>query len=188
MIRSKSSTAVAVSLAGCAIAMSAPASADILDAYVGAGIGQSQIRADVPNVASFKENHTAWKAFAGVRVISLLGAEIAYTDFGNPSGTLAGQRVSADLNGKSVMGLVYVPIPAPILDVYGKAGYTRLDGSVTVNGNSTVRTSLNDDAFTYGAGVQLKFAGWGVRGEYEKFSASGRDPALWTLSIAKHFF
>ncbi len=164
-----------------------PASAELLDAYVGAGLGQSQIQADIPNVASFKENHTAWKAYAGVRVISLLGAEVAYLDFGNPSGTVAGQRVSADLNGKSVMGLVYLPIPAPVVDVFGKAGYTRLDGSVTVNSSTTQRATLNDDAFTYGAGVQLKFAGWGIRGEYERFTASGRDPSLWTISVAKHF-
>lgn len=165
----------------------APARADILDAYVGAGLGQSQIEADIPSVASFKENHTAWKAYAGVRVISLLGAEVAYLDFGNPRGTVAGQEVRADLNGKSLMGLVYVPIPAPVIDVFGKAGYTRLDGSVTVGSSTALRGSLDDDAFTYGAGVQLKFAGWGVRGEYERFTASGRDPSLWTISIAKHF-
>ena len=96
--------------------------------------------------------------------------------------------VRADLNGKSVMGLVYAPIPLPVLDVFGKAGYTRLDGSLTVNSSTAQRTSLNDNAFTYGAGVQVKFAGWGIRGEYERFSASGRDPSLWTVSLAKHFF
>jgi outer membrane protein with beta-barrel domain len=165
----------------------APASADILDAYVGAGLGQSQIRADIPNVASFKENHSAWTAYAGLRVISLLGAEVAYRDFGNPSGTIGGQTVRADLTGKSVSGLVYLPIPAPIVDVFGKAGYTRLNGSVT-NGSNTLRTTLDDDVFSYGGGVQLKFGGFGVRGEYERFAASGRDPSLWTISVAAHFF
>ena len=183
----KTSLALAAASALLGATMATPASAELLDAYIGAGLGQSQVRADVPNVASFKENHSAWKAFAGVRVISLLGAEVQYLDFGSPSGTVAGQRVTADLDGKSVMGLVYLPIPAPVVDVYGKAGYTRLDGSVSLNG-STQRFSLNDDAFTYGAGVQLKFAGWGVRGEYERFTASGRDPSLWTISLAKHFF
>jgi len=165
----------------------APASAELLDAYVGAGLGQSQVRADIPNVASFKENHSAWTAYAGVRVISLLGAEVAYRDFGNPSGTIAGQTYRADLNGKSISGLVYLPIPAPIVDVFGKAGYTRLNGSVS-NGSNTFRTTLDDDVFSYGAGVQLKFSGIGVRGEYERFAASGRDPSLWTISVAAHFF
>ncbi len=177
-----------LALGAVAAAGAAPASADILDAYIGAGLGQSQIRADVPNAASFRENHSAWKAMAGVRVISLLGAEVQYLDFGNPAATVGGQSVRADLSGTSVMGLVYAPIPLPVLDVFGKAGYTRLDGSVTVNSSTVLRTSLNDNAFTYGAGVQLKFAGWGIRGEYERFSASGRDPSLWTVSLAKHFF
>jgi opacity protein-like surface antigen len=169
-------------------ALATPASAELLDAYIGAGLGQAQVRADVPNVASFKENHTAWKAFAGVRFISLLGAEVAYLDFGSPEGTIAGQNVQADLDGKSLMGLVYLPIPVPVVDVFGKAGYTRLDGSVSVNSSTVLRSSLNEDAFTYGAGVQVKFAGWGIRGEYERFTASGRDPSLWTISLAKHFF
>ena len=191
--RSRGRPARAATVAGIAAlaiggAMATPASAELLDVYLGAGLGQSQVRADVPNVASFKENHTAWKAYAGVRFISLLGAEVAYLDFGSPSGTVAGQTLSADLDGKSVMGLVYLPIPAPIVDVFGKAGYTRLDGTVRLNSSSTQRFSLNDDAFTYGAGVQLKFAGWGLRGEYERFTASGRDPSLWTVSVAKHFF
>jgi hypothetical protein len=177
----------ALSLPAAAL-FSVPASAELLDAYVGAGLGQSQVEADLPNTASFKENHSAWKAFAGIRVISLLGAEVAYLDFGSPSGTVGGQSVRADLTGKSVLGVVYLPIPAPVIDVYGKAGYTRLDGSVTVNSSPAQRVTLNADAFTYGAGVQFKFAGWGVRGEYERFSASGKDPALWTLSLAKHFF
>lgn len=186
--RLRRNVGAAVALATTAAALcSAPASAEILDFYVGAGLGQSQIEADIPNVASFKENHSAWKAYAGVRVISLLGAEVAYLDFGSPTGTVAGQSIRADLDGKSLMGLVYLPIPAPIVDVFGKAGYTRLDGKVSLNSSTTQRATLNDDAFTYGAGVQLKFAGWGVRGEYERFTASGRDPSLWTISVAKHF-
>lgn len=186
--RRRRRVAIASALAVSAAALyAAPASADLLDAYVGAGLGQSQIRADIPNVASFRENHSAWTAYAGVRVISLLGAEVAYRDFGNPSGTVGGQTVRADLNGKSVSGLVYLPIPAPIVDVFGKAGYTRLNGSVTT-GSSTTRTTLDDDVFSYGAGVQLKFGAFGVRGEYERFAASGRDPSLWTISLAAHFF
>jgi hypothetical protein len=184
-LRRASGVAASILLAA---SLATPASAEILGAYVGAGFGQSQIEADIPNVASFKENHSAWKAYAGVRVISLLGAEVAYLDLGSPSGTVAGQTVRADLKGKSVMGLVYLPIPAPVVDVFGKAGYTRLDGSVTVNTSPAQRATLNDDSFTYGGGVQLKFAGWGVRGEYERFTASARDPSLWTLSVAKHFF
>ena len=179
-------------VAGIALAVSAvPAQAlEVLGFYVGAGIGQSQVRGDAGSIstASFKENHTAYKVVAGVRPISLLGAEIAYIDFGNPTGTVAGRPVRADLKGASAMGLVYVPIPLPFLDVYGKAGYTRLNGDISFAGTPALSVDLDGDAFTAGAGVQFKFTSWAIRGEYERFSASGKDPALWTVGLTKTFF
>jgi OOP family OmpA-OmpF porin len=178
-------------LAAFAMVAAAPAQAlEVLGFYVGVGAGQSQVRGDIDGVstASFKENHSAFKAFVGVRPISLLGAEAAYIDFGNPSGTVAGQTVEADLKGLSLMGLVYLPLPLPFIDVYGKAGYTRVDGDIAVRGAPLLRGDLDANAFTAGAGVQVKFASWAVRGEYERFSASGDDPSLWTVSLAKTFF
>jgi hypothetical protein len=175
----------------CLLACAAvPAQAiEVLGFYVGLGVGQSQIRGDVDGIqASFKENHSAFKAVVGVRPISLLGAEAAYIDFGSPTGTLAGQQVRADLKGASLMGLVYLPLPLPFIDVYGKAGYTRMDGDLAASGFPQLRTELDGDAFTAGAGAQFKFASWAVRGEYERFSASGKDPALWTISLTKTFF
>ena len=179
-------------LAGLAAGASAmPASAiEVLGLYVGVGAGQSQIRSDpgAISTAGFKENHSAFKAFVGIRPISLIGAELAYLDFGNPTGTVGGQSVRADLKGQSVMGLLYLPIPAPFVDVYGKVGYTHLNGDIVLQSTPPLRSSLDSDAFTAGAGAQFKFASWAVRGEYERFSASGKDPALWTISLTKTFF
>jgi len=44
------------------------------------------------NFGTSTENHTAYKLIAGVRAISLIGAEIAYMDLGHPgkSFSLAG--------------------------------------------------------------------------------------------------
>ncbi|MET0291201.1 MAG: porin family protein [Steroidobacteraceae bacterium] len=179
----------AIVLAGTLAAGSASA-IDVLGFYVGAGVGQSQIKADAGSISSqsFKENHSAWKVVAGVRPISLLGAEVSYTNFGDPESTIGGIPVKADLKGYGVAGLAYLPIPLPFIDVYGKAGYTRLDGDLTVGTTPALRTDIGEDAFTYGAGLQFKFTSWAIRGEYERFNLSGDDPSLWTIGITKTFF
>jgi hypothetical protein len=64
-----------------------------LGSYIGAAVGHATIRADQVSFldngmpltppASYSASDTGWKVFAGVRPISLLGAEIEYVDFGN---------------------------------------------------------------------------------------------------------
>src|SRR5690349_2567444 len=101
--------------AGFALAASLAASSasalDVLGFYVGAGLGQSRIEADAGAIStqSFKENHSAWKLVAGVRPISLIGAEVSYTNFGDPETTIAGVPVRADLKGYGVSGLLFAP-------------------------------------------------------------------------------
>lgn len=170
-----------------------PANAlELIGFYVGAGLGQSRIEIDDPGISSqsFKDNHSAWKVMAGIRPISLLGAELQYIDFGDPEGTVGGVAVRADLKGYGVHGLLYAPIPLPLLDIFAKAGYTRLDGSLgaTLPGVGPVKVDDEDDVFSAGLGAQVKFASWAVRGEYERFSAPGDDPSLWTISLTKTFF
>jgi hypothetical protein len=80
----------------------------LLGVYVGGAIGQARIDtgnleaatvAGAFNFGTFTENHTAYKLIAGVRAISLIGAEIAYMDLGHPgkSFSLAGVPTSADV-------------------------------------------------------------------------------------------
>jgi hypothetical protein len=177
-------------LAGSLVA--APARAiDVLGFYLGAGIGQSEVAASEPSfsASSFKENHTAWKAVAGVRPISLLGAELAYIDFGSPTGVVQGVNAKVDLKATALYGLFYLPIPAPFIDVYGKAGYARLDGTLSATTTSgAFQASVDDDGVTAGAGAQFKLGSWAIRGEYERFMVSGSDPSLLSVSVTKTFF
>src|SRR5258708_39109670 len=70
--------------------------ADLLGFYAGAAVGQADIRANevgfaLPpvgfNGAPFGVNKhaTGWKVLAGIRPISLFGAELEYVDFGHQS-------------------------------------------------------------------------------------------------------
>jgi hypothetical protein len=70
---------------------------DLLGMYVGGSVGQSIVRASQldflgpyppnpsPVPVSVSKSATGWKVFAGLRPISLVGAELAYTDFGHPT-------------------------------------------------------------------------------------------------------
>lgn len=190
-------------LAGALVA--APARAiDVLGFYVGAGVGQAELRGENPSISaqSFKDNHSAWKAVVGVRPISLLGAEIAYMDLGSVRETIGAANLSADLKGTAAYGLLYLPLPLPFLDIYGKAGYARLTGTLTTTVNACAaivpapsgcnftpgRIDLDDDGVAAGAGAQFKLGSWAIRGEYERFLVSGSDPSLLSLSVTKTFF
>jgi hypothetical protein len=122
-----------------AILVAAPAKEAIaenpLGFYAGANIGQSQVDTGsggvVPSPTDhFRENHSAFKILTGIRPISLLGAELAYIDFGRPSGSLGG--APADVRMKAVAAFAVVYLPVPVVDVYLKAGVARLQS--TING------------------------------------------------------
>lgn len=145
-----------------------------VDLYVGAGIGQSDADVSLPD---FDAKDFAWKVFAGVRAFSFAGAELNYVDFGKPSGG------GLDLKYKAIAGygVFYVPLPLPILDIYVKAGLARVDV------NPSAAPNTDDTKFAYGAGLQLKFGSFAVRGEYEQYKVEDAKPSLMTLGFSKSF-
>ena len=55
----------------------------LLGAYVGGAVGQAQVDTGAPYVGGFRENHSAFKVMAGLRPISMVGAEYSANMFGN---------------------------------------------------------------------------------------------------------
>jgi hypothetical protein len=101
---------------------------------------------------------------------------------------------------RSSDGIVYAPIPIPILDVYAKAGVARLQTSVDAAGAFgcwsplqcaaypvSVHRDQTDARFAYGAGIQAKLSAIGIRLEYERISVSGGDPDLLSLGVTWTF-
>jgi len=192
---------------------------DLLGMYVGGSVGQSHLRANQldfigpyppnpsPAPVSVSKSATGWKVFAGLRPISLVGAELAYTDFGHPMASQGppagfGLAYNAALRSKAAtaFGIVYAPIPIPILDVYAKAGVARLQTSVDAAGAFgcwspltcaaypvAVRRDQTDARFAYGAGIQAKLSAIGIRLEYERISVSGGDPDLLSIGVTWTF-
>jgi opacity protein-like surface antigen len=177
--------------------------------YVGAGIGDSEIRSDNSNYGYpgyFNDNQFAWQGIIGIRPIRLVGVEATYIDFGQPSrhsGIYDFNASGADSHptAPALFAVGYLPLPFPFIDVFGKAGAARLSTNVTdfvpqpcVAGGPcpyflpTDRHQVTDTRFAYGAGVQSKFPfGLIVRGEYERISSQFGDPDAFMVSALWQF-
>jgi hypothetical protein len=181
--------------------------------YIGAGVGESQI--DNNNNyynpygygGGFRDHDAAWKVIAGLRPISIVGAELEYIDFGNAGGNNGyfngyyDYGVSAHPKATVLYGLGYLPIPLPFLDVYGKLGVAHLQTNNSyysnvcplpaANGSASCitesRFDQQDTKFAYGAGVQAKFQDFAFRGEYERISSTYGDPNAFMVSVTWTF-
>jgi len=192
-----------------ACALGATARADnLLGLYVGAGVGESDVRSDHgynPYDGDDSAHHTAFKGIVGIRPIPFVGAEAEYIDFGHPSSGDAysdyGSNFSRDSHPKAgvLYGVGYLPLP--FLDVFAKVGVARLETRVNeytgdecsgAGANASCaplysRTNQWETKTAYGAGVQGKFFNLGVRAEYERISSTFGDPDAFTVSATWTF-
>ena len=161
--------------------------ADLLGLYAGGAIGQSRVEASSQGYTpdSFKENHSAYKVMVGIHPLPLLGAEVDYIDFGHPRGNLDGQQADANLKGAAAFGVLYLPVP--VVDVYAKAGISRLQSSLSSVVFPGFHLNRTDAHFAAGAGVQYKFNALAIRTEYEYFTAAGEHPNLLSLGLTWTF-
>jgi opacity protein-like surface antigen len=195
---------IAALAAGLALASQSARAADPLGFYLGGAIGQANVRLDqsVSDTAtSFDEHHSGWKAMIGFRPISVVGAELEYIDFGKPNTTNTSAtgttQTEAQSKAAALFGMVYLPLPVPFLDVFGKAGYSRLQTTADVVGiqcmsgaehcGNLFALNRTDARLAYGAGAQLKFASVAIRAEYERIDASTGDPDMLSLGLTWGF-
>lgn len=210
-----------VALIACSLAATHPAQAgDLLGFYVGGAFGQAHVRAQLRglnapggtlSLGGFDGTDSAFQAMLGVRALSFLGAEVVYVDLRQHSIRGLGQPVPGALpvtseqvsqKGEAAFALLYLPVP--VIDVYVKAGVSRLTtdmratytlagvGTCEVNNpgcaNVTARRSPSDVGLALGAGVQWKLGSWAVRGEYERFDAAGANPSLLSIGMTYWIF
>lgn len=199
------SIVLVAALAGAGVARAS----DPLGLYVGAAYGQAHIRAQLDHLppggtyslGGFDVTHSAYQAMLGIRPLSFLGAEISYVDFGRGSSGVPGgssptaARVSQ--KGEGAFALLYLPVP--VVDAYVKAGLARITTDTSVSytrpgvgtcaigypncANVSAARSSTDTSFAYGVGLQWKLGDWAVRGEYQRFSAAGANPTLFSIGM-----
>jgi len=157
--------------------------------YLGAGVVRNSL-SDITALGGLPDlSNTSWKAFAGVRPLDWLAAEMDYIDLGSGSSSTSSSagNVTAHADGKALAAYAvgFLPIPLPVVDVYGKAGLARwkLNGDV----NSLVspgRLSTNGTEFAWGIGVQAHISMFGARLEYENFNVPNTSGAkITSLSV-----
>lgn len=185
-------------LAIAAGAVALPARADDSLLYVGGSIGQGNQK--VGQIA-FNESNFAWKALVGSRPIPLLGAELAYMDLGKPTQTVGGSNLGgfdqkATTKGMTGFGLVYLPLPLPLVDVFGKLGLARLQTTASSTFSGCTPAGPGCTAFSidrkntqtaYGAGVQMHWGALAGRVEYEHFQTIGGSPSLLSAGLTYGF-
>jgi len=179
-----------------------------LGLYVGAGIGDSQIRSDdsvYGYPGYYNDNQFAWQGLIGIRPIRWVGIEATYIDFGQPDRhSIYDVNVSgrdSHPTAPALFAVGYLPLPLPFIDVFAKAGAARLATNVTdfvqqpcVAGGPcpyfvpTDRHQVTDTRLAYGAGVQSRLPfGLIVRGEYERISSQFGDPSAFMASAIWQF-
>jgi outer membrane protein with beta-barrel domain len=100
----------------------------------------------------------------------------------------------------TLFGVGYLPLPGPFLDIYGKLGVARLHTNTQVsytpafcpagfdcNVATTVGQEQSTTDLAYGVGAQARFGSVGIRIEYERISASGGNPDLFSLGVSWNF-
>jgi opacity protein-like surface antigen len=209
---------LALAIAAC-LTYGRASAGDTLGFYIGGSVGQSNVRASQldfigpyppnpsPAPVSISKSATGWKVFAGIRPISVLGAELAYTDFGHPTASQGpprgfGLAYHAALRARATTasGILYAPIPVRFLDVYAKAGVARLETTADATGAFgcwaplqcavypvTARRDQTGARFAYGAGMQARLSAIGVRLEYERISAAAGNPDLVSVGLTWNF-
>lgn len=148
--------------------------------YVGAALGQTEQRLRESSI-NLKDQGMGFKVFAGVRPIDLLAVEVNYIDFGSASD--AGARADTKAGAGFLVG--YLPLPLPLLDVYGKAGAAawKIDAH-----DPLMSLRESGSSFAWGAGAGLHFGSLGARLEYEKYNSSGsRNLELLSLGVTYTF-
>jgi hypothetical protein len=178
--------------------------------YAGGAMSRTDIRVDqIPNSPAmpWASNTSGWKVFVGWHPISLLGFEASYRDLGSESAMATANVIDYTITytghvratAVTLQGLLYAPIPVPYLDLYAKAGVTRLRHHTTLDTQCAPVSSLCTGAVstsaaggdqtvpTLGVGVQVRLASVALRAELEQDIASGGDPRQVSLGVAWEF-
>jgi OOP family OmpA-OmpF porin len=139
--------------------------------YVGASIGQSELKEDcIPGFAcDFKD--TGFKLYGGYMFTPNLGVEGAYVDLGKARLSVGSASGDLEATGFALLGKAVLPIDQ--FSLFAKLGFAYLDTefSATGPGGSASISESNTDV-VWGVGAGYSFTrNLGVRVEYERFRA-----------------
>lgn len=153
--------------------------------YAGGGIA-SATQGDTCNTPFFDgscdDKDFAWKAFGGVQLNPMLGAELGYHDIGSAhlDGLVGSERVkmSSDLTGTSVAGVAYLPLAElGNINLIGKAGLMFWESQTSQTTGGVTQHGVEDGISPLmGGGAQYRMNdNLYLRGEWEHLFGVGAD-------------
>lgn len=171
------STAAAASLLAAGLALPGIAAATDNGLYIGAGVGQAAVDADVsdgsPGSFSFDGDDVGYKLFAGFNFAILelvtLGIEAGYVSLGDIDDSNGSDSFAVDTSAFDAFGTAGVQL-GPV-QAFGKVGLVAWDADVSSSGFDDFSEDGTDLA--YGIGVGGQFGSFGIRAEYELFDIDG---------------
>lgn len=139
--------------------------------YLGASVGQSQVKIDDIDTGlgteDFDADDTSYKLIAGIRPLDFFGIEASYVNFGDAEDTVGGMRLRAEGDGISAFAVGFLGL-GPV-DLFAKGGLiswdTKLAGGFDEDGTD----------LAYGVGAQFRLLSLAVRAEYEIFDVEDVD-------------
>ena len=200
-----------------AVVPQARAATNVFNMYVGAAYARSNLRARDSNpipfigsgpLNSFDRSDSGYQFSLGVRGLEMLGAEVDYFDLGSGSVTNAYSGVGFVSNttlgqkGEAAYAMLYLPVP--VIDIYLKAGVDRITSNLGAAFNlqgvctfpvlpggtcneQSLSTHTTTTGLALGAGAQWQLGNWGLRAEYERFTAYGGHPDMISLGVVWTF-
>lgn len=148
--------------------------------YVGAGIGMSDVSANVPMYRDFSGNDFAYKLFVGYDFMKYLAVEGGYVDGGTPSD----RGVDVGIDGWDLQVIGKWPV-TEAFDLHARLGWAWYQGDVKGYG---FHDSADDNDLLYGLGVGYTFGEhlW-LTGDWEALNISDGDVNLFTVGLAYKF-
>lgn len=161
--------------------------------YVGGSVGQASLTINDFEIDlesfDYKADTTSYKVIVGYRFMGFFALEGSYIDFGTfkDSVDIAGGPANIETNLKGFDAFAMGMLPLGIADIFAKVGLVSWDSDVQAAIGSIVE--LGSDSGTdlvYGLGVQVRFKGLAVRGEFEYFDIAGAD-SVYLFSLGATF-
>lgn len=161
--------------------------------YVGGSVGQASLTINDFEIDlesfDYKADTTSYKVIVGYRFMGFFAVEGSYIDFGTfkDSVDVAGDPANIETNLKGFDAFAMGMLPLGIADIFAKVGLVSWDSDVQAAIGSIVE--LGSDSGTdlvYGLGVQVRFKGLAVRGEFEYFDIADAD-SVYLISLGATF-
>jgi hypothetical protein len=166
----RKTTIIAAAVAACSL-FSVPALAADNGIYLGASVGQSNVKYDELDL-DFDASATGYKVIAGWRFLDWLAVEGNYVDLGSGDDRVLGEKVESDVNGVTLSAVGFLPV-GPV-DLFARVGAINWSADLDAPGLG-IRGSDDGTDLAYGVGAQFRVWSLSVRGEYERFDISDAD-------------